>query len=170
MSRVAGVPLEGGSNRIVLDWKAYFSKFVDWHGEPVLYEPDDGSDQEGFLLFADGWRYAVDYQGPEFEPPEDPRMLSALQETYWLVRKRGLQRELTAIQRQIKWLEHRQELTEIPLQQKVCYRKQTTEGGPVVTVSETRDLNLVDVKYRAEDLSALIQECETMQKELSSVL
>ena len=165
MTRVVGVVL--GGSRITLSWKAYFFQFVERHGDPVLYEPDGGSDQEGFLIFPDGWRYAIDYRGPEFEPPNDLRMLKDLQETYWRLRRGKLQRELDGIQQQIKWVERRQELTDIPLQQIVYYRSQPGDGGPYVMKSQTQDLNLVDIKYRAEDLSILIQECETKQEELS---
>jgi len=165
MTRVAGAAVDNIAGRIVLDWKAYFKKFVEKYGEPVFIDSGD-EHLEGFLLFEDGRRYAVDYQGPEFEPPTNAKMLLELKKTYWRLRIGKLLDEREKLLRQVKWLENRQELTSIPLQQRVYYRDETESGQVVIKATPTEDLNLDGIKHKILDLEHLLQECRTKQKEV----
>lgn len=81
-----------------MNWRDYWNRFRETHGDPVPYK--------GRLLFADGWMYsATDYRGPEWAPPEDEGELRKLQLHYWLVRRRIVDlehRQLWTVIKQIK--------------------------------------------------------------------
>lgn len=64
--------------KTVLDWRAYFIEFCKVHGEPVEYKTG--------LLFRDGWKYAMEYAGPEYPPPSDHEELDTLVVAYWTIR------------------------------------------------------------------------------------
>lgn len=66
--------------KIVLDWRAYFYNFCKEHQEPIPYH--------NVLLFRDGWRYAMEYEGPEYPPPANHRDLDVLVMKYWIGRLR----------------------------------------------------------------------------------
>lgn len=78
-----------GPKRTSLDWKAYFLEFCKVHGEPVEYQTG--------LLFRDGWRYAMEYSGPEYPPPKDHEQLDRLALVYWQTRHRLLSAALTKV-------------------------------------------------------------------------
>lgn len=78
-------------SNITLDWRAYFLDFMRVHGS-------DPVENEGHLLFKDGYRYSTtDYQGPEYRPPDDPRELFRLQRLYWGKRAKMLRNEVSRL-------------------------------------------------------------------------
>lgn len=99
--------------RAEIDWPAYFREFCRAHevrgGGPVV----DG----GVLLFGDGWRYALDYRGPEFPPPDRLDDLLALQRRYWRRRLEIVRGERDALAFRVEGLNNaRREWTGAPLQ------------------------------------------------------
>lgn len=95
--------------QVRLDWKTYFEKFQEEHGQPLEYK--------GRLLFADGWQYsASDYAGPEWPPPTDERALRLMQRTYWFIRRRLAANELYVLQGQYSGLRSLQGAKSIKLQ------------------------------------------------------
>jgi hypothetical protein len=78
-----------------LQWRPYFLKFCEQHGDPVTVGPR--------LLYPDGFQYSSDsYSGPEWQPPDDPEELQRLVLMYWQVRRGGLQERLTQLRRIIE--------------------------------------------------------------------
>ena len=78
--------------QLEIDWRAYFYRFVQEHGEPVEVSPIESDRFRIYsrLLFRDGWMYgAMDYQGPEFSPPGNPDQLRKLKLEYWTIEKKA---------------------------------------------------------------------------------
>lgn len=93
---------------VVLDWRAYYEKFCAIHGDPL--------DHEGWLLFADGWRYSpTDYAGPEIPPPEDPAELLRLRIAYWETRRSLLMPYLERAQSHVDYLHDQRVSRSAPL-------------------------------------------------------
>ncbi len=156
MTRFAGIVSSNGKtskHRVRLDWRAYFYKFVEAHGEPVVYN-------EGMLLFRDGWRYEIgDYQGPEHEPPVDEDKLQDLRRHYWEILKAKLQGEHADLKRQIsmlvEWDMHRDQ----PLQQRVVYESRN-EAGVITLMSDAEDFDAGPLLSKLNGLEYLLKECE----------
>lgn len=140
---------------VIFDWRAYYVRFKEEHGEPIAYK--------GRLLFPDGWMYsATNYAGPEWEPTKDKALLRIQQRVYWTLRRVLLQTELTRIVRVVAQLKQFQELKNVPLQ-KVVLKK---EGG-VYIKDGVRDLGPDDLyPERIEDLKCLVNQCEERLVEL----
>ena len=70
-----------------IDWRAYFRRFCELHGEPM--------EHEGRLLFPDAWTYSLtDHAGPEWEPPADPARVKAMRLAYQRLRLARIEGEL----------------------------------------------------------------------------
>jgi len=132
-----------------LDWKAYWRRFQQEHGEPVPYG-------DGRLLFPDGWQYsALRYGGPEWPPPTDPEELLALQRTYWRTRLAVVTAELRGLERQVADLVELQRVKSVPLQQVLRYN--ATEGKAQV---ERVDLDLSALQGRIAWLRQDVTDCQ----------
>lgn len=138
--------------KIVLDWRAYFYNFCREHGEPIQYH--------NVLLFRDGWRYGMEYEGPEYPPPADHRELDILVMKYWLGRLRVCNQAL------VKVITERDRIVlftanhSMELQQTVY----VDHGDRRQKASVPLDLTPLDEKikwYRAD-----VRECEDMLAEI----
>ncbi len=154
MTRIVGaISANASGNRIRLDWKAYFFKFIEAHGEPVKYDEDR-------LLFRDGWQYAIkDYQGPEYAPPDDRNKLRDLKRRYWEILQGKLQCEHDELRGYIDALKRWDTQRDQPLQQRIVYESRD-EHGVVTLVSEAEDLNVSSLEAKLEGLQYLLKECE----------
>jgi hypothetical protein len=96
---------------VELDWDAYYLKFKEVHGDPVLFK--------GRLLFGDGWTYSSsDTSGPEYPPNKDSKQRIKDQLVYWGIRKHKVKVELQLLQNVVAELKELQVTHSIPLQQK----------------------------------------------------
>ena len=147
-------------NKLNLDWKEYFKKFVEAHGEPV--------DWQDRLLFRDGWQYSnTRYQGSEQPPPEDPANLRGLKITYWRRLHKRLSREANDLSQQIVMLTQWQNERSMPLQQRVPYLGTTEEGLPVRKRGDPEDLNLSGLNANLADRHYFRKEAQEMLDELT---
>jgi len=138
--------------RIKLDWRAYFDRFVEVHGEPVEFD--------NYLLFHDGWRYGkLRYNGPELSPPEDERKLKALKRVYWTVLMSKLTKEAEELRQQVRGLEDWNNCTSLPLQQRVMISTEDEYGKMYRKWGEPTELNLTAMKIKLEELDRYIGEC-----------
>jgi hypothetical protein len=143
---------ESNTGRIVLDWQAYFYQFVEVHGPPIFLYDEDQSEVATELLFQDGWRYsAIDYQGPERPPPEDPRRLTSLKIRYWTEREATLRNEVNTMAGNMKALESWDETRSLPLQQRVIYQSQDELGRTKTVKGEVEDIDTSILHHRLED-------------------
>ena len=146
--------------KIRLDWRAYFYQFLEEHGEPV--------ETDGVLLFHDGWRYSCrNYQGPEYPPPTDQRLLRRLQQAYWTKLKQKYTQEAGQLRLQIQGLEERATVTSLPLQQRLLIPESNESGFTIYRKGEPTDLNLTVLKRQLTDLRQLTIECNLKLQELS---
>jgi hypothetical protein len=146
ISRVNGV-----KGKLRLDWKAYFDRFVEVHGEPV--------EHDGYLLFSDGWRYSsLRYSGPEYPPPSDKRRLRSYRRNYWEKMLAKLTKEAHEIRQQLNGLEDWNNCTSLPLQQRVLVPQ---EGKEKATWSDPVDMDLGMLRHQLDDLEYYMKECET---------
>lgn len=130
--------------RVNLDWRAYFYKFCEVHGEPVQWK--------GALLFQDGWRYsATSYQGPEFPPLEDPVQNRKSMLRYWKIRHNIIRAELLRLRETVSGIESLQRNKSVPLQQKSAqhgkYNQTLGRREASVVVS---DVDLTGARSRLE--------------------
>lgn len=150
------------SVRIKLDWKAYFERFCEEHGEPV--------EHDGRLLFPDGWTYsATDYQGPERPPPDDPAEVSRLLRSYWSVRRDEVKKQLLALDVQLTDLDDLQRHKSLPLQRKT---EEMDYGGEVPKVlfgSEEVSMTLGIMRERLAWLKEELALCENKMSEAREV-
>lgn len=155
MTRVVGAILDRGpSYRIRLDWKAYFYRCVEAHGEPVARN-------RSYLLFRDGWQYAIgDYQGPEFAPPSNIKKLQALKREYWEILRAKLQNEYECLGTHITVLQDWDKHRDMPLQQSVIYESRSDDGVIKSVRSEGEDLDLAPLHAKIRDLQHLLGECD----------
>ena len=145
--------------KLRLDWKEYFKKFVEAHGEPVDYG--------GRLLFRDGWQYSsTRYQGPEYPPPEDPANLREDKLTYWRLLHERLNREANELSQQITMLTQWQNEKSMPLQQRVAYPSTTETGLPILKRGDPEDLNLSGLNANLADRKYFRDEAQEMLDEL----
>ena len=146
------------SFKVRLDWKAYFKRFCQDHGDSVSHA--------GRLLFQDGWTYSsTDYEGPEWQPPKDPKELKSLQLAYWQIRLGIVTSELRSLQDRLRYLEEAQSIRATPLQQRVSYMEE--KNGKMVSVVDRVDLDLDGLKGRVSWLEADMVECREKLKELN---
>lgn len=147
MTKLAIPDLNAG--RIVRDWKAYFHKFMEVHGEPIKCD--------GRLLFGDGWGYSsTDYQGPEFPPPDDPKELRAIRLQYWTKQHAKLAAEQKALRDQIQTLTDWSATRSLPLQERRSYPIE--EGSRVYKWGKPEDMDLSGRKSKLADLDHLVAE------------
>ncbi len=144
--------------KLHLDWREYFKKFVEAHGEPV--------DWQDRLLFRDGWQYSnTRYQGPEQPPPEDPANLRGLKITYWRRLHKRLSREANDLSQQIVMLTQWQNERSMPLQQRLSHPSRTESGylyqkleNPEALDLSGLNANLADRKYFRDEAQEMLDE------------
>ena len=148
----------GTKGKLRLDWKAYFDRFVEVHGEPVEFD--------GYLLFQDGWRYSpLKYSGPEYPPPKDPRLVKSYKMHYWKGMLKKLNAEAHEVRQQLQGLKDWGKCTSLPLQQRILV---PSEGKERATWGNPEDLNLGILEHQLDDLEYYIAECETQLVKLGS--
>lgn len=153
---------EQKENKLNLDWKEYFYKFLEEHGEPVPWD--------GKLLFSDGWQYSsTDYQGPEYPPPEAIATLKGLKVSYWNLFCARLSEEIKSLESKIKMLLEWQEHKSLPLQQRVPYVSTTDDGFLVRKRGEPGDLDLSVLRHSLDDKRYRRDEGITELKKLGQI-
>lgn len=122
---------------IELDWERYFQEFCNAHGKyPVVY-----GDKE-LLLFCDGWMYSsTSYEGPEYPPPTDKKLLNELQLYYWKRRSKIVKRELDALTNMLSQIRDATLSRSLPLYQRTEYRG---DDGKLVVGSDRIDLTVIN--------------------------
>ncbi|MFA5056518.1 MAG: hypothetical protein WC485_00255 [Opitutaceae bacterium] len=144
-----------GTIKIRLDWRAYFLRFCQAHGEPVMHA--------GRLLFSDGWQYsATDYAGPEWPPAESPSELATRKHAYWSIRHENARQRLLYAERRLTGLQRWQDAKSLPLQQAF---RQSDEAGMAHTVST--DIDLDTLTQQVELFRQELHDCESALTELS---
>lgn len=140
--------------KTVIDWKEYFLEFCKVHGEPVEYRNG--------LLFRDGWRYAMEYSGPEYPPPADHEQLDRLVVTYWTSRLRMCKRSFDRMYVERQRIGLLQSQHSLPLRQVTIVGK-GQERKRLVSEFDTRQLD-----DRLKWLRADIDECEKRLGEIEA--
>lgn len=141
-------PPEG---KIRLDWRAYFYRFCQVHGEPVL--------ARGRLIFQDGWSYsATEYQGPEFAPPASNAELDKVVLEYWIERRAYLEKMLLMLMHERNTLQKVQDSFSLPLQQVVKRDEHNRD--------RTVNLSLAGLDGKIGWIRADLLECEERLKEI----
>lgn len=153
MGKVRSPTKKKEPKKVQIDWKEYFIEFCKVHGEPVEYN--------GVLLFRDGWRYAMEYAGPEHKPPSDHKLLDKLIVTYWSLRLRSCKERLNKTWVERKRIERLQDEHSLPLKQVTIVGM----GQDRRRVSSNLDTRQLDDRIRW--LQADIEECEQMLKEVN---
>jgi len=144
-----------------VDWKAYFAKFVQLHGKPVLWG--------GTHLFPDGARYSSsDYSGPEWRPPTEPDKLKSLQLAYWRRRQEIVQQELTFKKRRLADLQEERATRLAPLQQTRTEIEPGHNGSKPTVKRESMDLDLDGLEQRITWLEEDLVQCKQQLQELES--
>jgi hypothetical protein len=99
---------------IEVDWVAYYLDFEHEHGGCPMQLEDERK-----LLFRDGWRYnAFNHAGPEYPPPEDKQKRLDLQELYWTLKKRIIDRELWECRCELQRLREVRAVRSLPIKEK----------------------------------------------------
>ncbi len=144
--------------RVDLDWTAYYRRFREEHGEPVLFR--------GRATFPDGWQYsATDARGPEYEPPKDPTALRALLVGYWSVRRSIVKKARDELRDLADSLEASQRRLSVPLQQRVTVLDDET--GRMVT--RRFDVSPGEIRSgRLADLEHDLAECDRRLEQLNT--
>lgn len=146
------------SPRIRLSWRAYYERFKEVHGQPVLYREK--------LLFPDGWTYSTDsYAGPEYPPPKDHERLVKLGEVYWRTKLKVLKALRLETRQRLDGLRSVQSTKAIPLRH--LQPKYDEEGKMAGT--ETVELDLPALGARVDQIDLDIQDCEAKIEELKDV-
>ena len=141
--------------KVELNWQAYYEKFKEKHGYPILYK--------GRLLFPDGWTYsATDYAGPEWCPPESPSVIADLRLDYWRIRLAMVMDEHGVLKRRLENLQRIQKDHDVQLQQRTVHYNEEKKRR----VAEISDLDLATFQGRFDWLSADIQECNEHIEEI----
>jgi len=136
--------------RVRYDWRAYFRKFCEVHGEPVKWR--------GKLLFRDGWAYsASNHAGPEYAPPLDP---SELIREYWTLRRAMVQAKIDELAYDVETVFLEQSRRSAPLQHVTSYRD---EDGKLKV--ESTDVDRAALVERMRWLVDEAKECDRMLKE-----
>lgn len=147
--------------RVRLDWRAYFVRFCEAHGNNPV-------EHGGRLLFADGWRYSsTDHAGPEWGPPSSEE-LKKLQRAYWEARLVLVERERGRLQATIIELEGLQSQRRVPLQQRTfAWSDDFAEDGHRMATISSSDVQLMPLQQRLKLLIADVAHCGKMLKELT---
>jgi len=141
---------------INLDWRAYFLKFCEEHGDPVPFE--------GRLLFPDGWTYSDRrYEGPEWPPPTDEAELRRITTWYWRLRKITVRAEAERILNMVKWIDENQYGRGAPLQHRV---QPVDDNGQPFGPSVPADVDPTALRERLKFLDDDVAECEAKIKEI----
>lgn len=149
---------------VKVDWKAYFYKFCQVHGDPIQHK--------NVLIFEDGWRYPVDkYEGPEVPPPNDPEELIKLRLTYWY-RRRGIVRyERDVLASHLDGLRNLQDRCSLPLQQSRVDSTVDEDTGEKVVARRTFDIDFPAMEGRLnwliEDFEICEQAIATLKREVT---
>lgn len=140
------------SVKIKLDWRAYYLKFKELHGDPVEYA--------GRLLFPDAWMYSkTDYSGPEWAPPASAKWRHRLQYRYWAKRRLIVTQELVTLKEELLHVTSHQQRCSAPLQQSIVYTTEDDEGRKKM-VRATGDVELTGLRERISWLEADIGFCQ----------
>ena len=146
--------------KLRLDWREYFKKFVENHGEPVEWG--------GRLLFRDGWQYSsTQYQGPEVPPPEDLASLRGLKVAYWRLLHERLSLEIRGLAGQINMLTEWQNERSMPLQQRLSHPSRTELGYLYQKLGNPEPLDLSGLKANLADREYFRGEAQEMLDELT---
>lgn len=152
-------PKQRSKGKIRLDWRAYFYQFLETHGEHV--------EDEGLLLFSDGWRYSsTEYYGPEYPPPENRKTLRRLQQVYWTKLRDKYRKEHRELELRLESLLSAEAAMSLPLQQRTLIPETNGQGLTVYRKSEATDLDLSILEHQFDNLALLISECNEQLKEL----
>jgi len=144
---------------IRIDWKAYFVRFCQEHGDPVQYSLDK-------LLFPDGWMYGgVDYSGPEWKPPNKGQEMF-LKRTYWEIRLKLVKNNLFPLEVRLHRLEETQAIRSVPLQQQILISQYSEEKGRPTLSVERSDL---DFEAYRERIDWLRKDMAICQQELAAL-
>ena len=147
-------PPKTAKGKIKLDWKAYFDRFIDEHGEPVV--------SDGVLLFQDGWRYSLtDYKGPEYKPPKERKALTKLKRIYWTKIREQYDAEAKVLKNQVQGYEELALRLSLPLQQTLSIPEPGKTGHTVYRKGKPTDLDLTVLHHQLDDLESLIEQCDT---------
>lgn len=121
-----------------LDWRAYYLKFQERHGDPVTLG--------GRLVFPDGWSYSsTDHAGPEWPPPEDAKELNSLLQDYWTRRLVLVKAEYLQLSYDLRLLKQIAETRDAPLQHVVSI---ADDNGAVRTQTMDLDFGLLETHVR----------------------
>jgi len=148
------------SFNVELDWVAYYEAFEAEHSVSTLDNSEDyfsGPVLVGNrLLFPDCWQYAsLDYKGPEWPPPTDPKEIHALRWIYWRKRIADCRGVMLTLQKKLEDLRQAQIVRSIPLQQVTRFRND--EGEWVRVVDE---LQFDVLESRLDLLAADLEVCQ----------
>lgn len=133
-------------------WPRYFEDFCAIHGEPITVR--------GRLLFPDGWGYGMQYEGPEYRPPEDPEQLRQLQIEYW---RESLKLRQSLVERAeilLRLVSETQQQRSAPLS-RIVSRPENGRLSTTVELVNIADLSLISV--------TLAEEVETCKQELEKL-
>lgn len=153
--------------KVRLDWKAYYLRFCEIHGDPVPYKNQ--------LLFQDGWQYSnMDYAGPEYPPPEDVKELRVLALAYWKVRAKLIYRKLAQVKAKLVSVTNLQSQKSLPLQCPIIYWDDETGRRRVRKPDEARSRDvdtesmLVEHREGVKNLELDLAHCRDKMIELKS--
>jgi len=141
---------------IRLNWKAYFKKFCEEHGEdPVQYMGNR-------LLFRDGWMYSsVDFEGPEYIPPEDSKKLDVLLLYYHRSKLAFIKQEFEYLSQMLNSLTGFQTNKSVPLQETITF--ENDEGKSQAVTQDWEPSVLTD---RIECCQEIIDKCNNEIKSI----
>lgn len=142
---------------MTIDWKEYFNKFSKAHGgNPVEWK--------GQLLFQDGWRYEMRYQGPEHEPPKDEAALRRIQLFYWTRRRKIVRQQVVDAQDSYNVLVQQVATRSMPLVQRVSYLDEDDGRRSIRREQEPFDITVVE--NRLSWMKADLEHAENMMRAL----
>lgn len=148
---------------VELDWDAYYQRFKDVHGDPVIYKYTNGT---SVLLFQDGWTYSErSKSGPEWSPPADPKELFILRSSYWHIREQMVTMERNILLGIITNLEAEARKHSLPLMQTLSHMN---EAGKVERTATELDIEALR-QGRLEWLEQDILDCQAQINELNNV-
>lgn len=135
-----------------IDWKGYFLRFCQAHGEPELLG--------GNLIFRDGWSYSgTDYKGPENPPSPDPIELDETVVRYWKGRRARCDQMLSKAIAVRERIETEQRKRSLPLQQTVFVQEEgTTKKGAVSLNTSALDLKIKWLRADIEEADRALVE------------
>lgn len=142
------------SDKVRLDWRAYFEQFCLTNGEPVHYK--------NRLLFRNGWQYSsTEYEGPEYLPPANTEELDALVLEYWKIRQSSLSALVAKLIHERDTLKKLQQSRSVPLQQATIAED---EQGHKRRSYKPVSLELLNMRIQWVQVD--LEECDTRLKEI----